>query len=227
MAGHGARWSDGESFTVVETPSRSNTTQANGFPSASGRYLIDFTAVWCKPCQAIAGDIVRLESEGVRVHRCDIDADPKLAARYGVTAIPCLVSCDSQWNELARLEGRQTIENIRAMLATSRAETSRPARQVGTPGVAAPAPRRSGGLATNASAVEARSYEQAFCRVGRDNVSSPGESFCGGGVYVGKSGGRGIAVTCRARRFGRRRRGVGRYFRPSLPRLGRRFRQRP
>src|SRR5262245_24979931 len=56
--------------------------------------VIDFTATWCGPCQALAPILDKLASEfkgKVSVGKCDIDENPEIAGEYGVMAVPTLV----------------------------------------------------------------------------------------------------------------------------------------
>ncbi len=66
--------------------------------------LLDFTAVWCKPCQQMAPTIDRLAAAGCRVQKVDFDRNRALADRYGVTKIPCFVVLSGD-REIGRVVG--------------------------------------------------------------------------------------------------------------------------
>ena len=50
--------------------------------------VIAFTASWYGPCQRAKPFLVQIEAAGVEVQVADIDADPTLSAKYGVTSVP-------------------------------------------------------------------------------------------------------------------------------------------
>lgn len=55
--------------------------------------LLDFSAVWCGPCQMIAPIIHEIaeENEDIVVGKIDVDNDTPLAIKFGVSSIPTLV----------------------------------------------------------------------------------------------------------------------------------------
>ena len=56
--------------------------------------MVDFWAPWCGPCRMVAPIVEELADEydgKISVGKVDIDQNPKVASRYGIMSIPCLI----------------------------------------------------------------------------------------------------------------------------------------
>ena len=70
--------------------------------------LLDFSATWCPPCQVMRHDVwpdakVRQAvTAGYIPVVVDVDSNPNLASRYGISGIPSVLIVDAQGNVLRK-----------------------------------------------------------------------------------------------------------------------------
>jgi thioredoxin 1 len=84
---------------------------------ASGSLLVvDFFAEWCGPCKMLSPILESLapEFEGkLEIVKIDIDSEPELAQKYGVSSIPTIVAL-KEGSEVDRMVGFQSKDSLSA-----------------------------------------------------------------------------------------------------------------
>lgn len=58
--------------------------------------LTAFTATWCGACRADKPELEQLLRQGVLVRIVDVDQNPDLVEKYGITSIPVYFACTSK-----------------------------------------------------------------------------------------------------------------------------------
>ena len=55
--------------------------------------LVDFWAAWCAPCRRVAPVLEQIQAEHgdkLEIVKLNVDENPRITAKYGVTALPTL-----------------------------------------------------------------------------------------------------------------------------------------
>lgn len=74
--------------------------------------ILDFSSQSCPPCRKMAPEIDRLIKAGYNIRQIDIELDPSTTAHYRVDAVPTLVSVDADGNEVGRISGFLTAQEV-------------------------------------------------------------------------------------------------------------------
>ncbi|MFM7035828.1 MAG: trypsin-like peptidase domain-containing protein [Planctomycetia bacterium] len=135
--------------------------------------LLDFAASWCGPCRQMAPIIGEITAAGWVVRHVDVDREPNLVKRFGVTGVPCYVLL-VQGEEVGRVNGATTRADLEHLLAKSRQPLGLPAVPVAAapagptiapvPGITLPATTPTAPLATEPPA-ERQAIPEAIVRV--------------------------------------------------------------
>ena len=80
--------------------------------------VVDFWAAWCAPCRMMAPAFAQA-ADGfkltARLAKLDTEAEPAIAARYGIRSIPTLIAF-SHGREIARQSGAMDLQNLQAWI---------------------------------------------------------------------------------------------------------------
>ena len=76
--------------------------------------LLDFQADWCGPCRQMEPVVEKLAQRGYPLRRVNVDDEPQLAERFGVTGVPCFVLL-VDGHEVDRIVGATTVARLQRM----------------------------------------------------------------------------------------------------------------
>ena len=80
--------------------------------------IVDFWAAWCAPCRMMAPAFAQAADAfkfTARLAKLDTEAQPAIAARYGIRSIPTLIAF-SRGREIARQSGAMDLQNLQAWI---------------------------------------------------------------------------------------------------------------
>ena len=80
--------------------------------------VVDFWAEWCGPCKALTPVLERevgARADGVTLVKVDVDANPQLASRYGVSGIPA-VKAFRNWAVVGEFVGARSPQFVSEFL---------------------------------------------------------------------------------------------------------------
>lgn len=66
--------------------------------------LIKFSASWCQPCKALAGNMKYVDFGDVQYEEVDIEENMELPAHYAIRSVPTLVLLEDG-KEIKRISG--------------------------------------------------------------------------------------------------------------------------
>ena len=94
----------------------------NEVMNADKPVLLDFWASWCAPCRMVVPIIEEIanEREDIKVGKINVDEQPELTSKFGITSIPTLVVMKNG-KIVQRVSGARPKEAILEMLFTATA----------------------------------------------------------------------------------------------------------
>jgi len=83
--------------------------------------VVDFWAPWCAPCRSMAPayeEAAARLAPGVQLAKLDTEAEPEIAARFGIRSIPTLIAFKNG-REVARRSGASDVSGLLGWIKAS------------------------------------------------------------------------------------------------------------
>jgi thioredoxin 1 len=74
--------------------------------------ILKFSAEWCNPCKALKKVLTEAQLP-VEIEEIDIDQKPDESAKYRIRGVPTMVVLDDKQNELGRIVGLLSADEIK------------------------------------------------------------------------------------------------------------------
>lgn len=159
--------------------------------SAADVILVHFTSDHCGYCKQVEPAVRRLELDGVPVRHVNIQKEPEIAQRFGVTAVPEFVVLSGS-QMLTRHSGVATYDQLQQLVASAP-----PQRLVPTRATNAPPPQMSAmPSATPTRLGGAGAIERARAATVRLRVHDASGYGVGSGTVIDTHGDEALVLTC-------------------------------
>ncbi len=171
--------------------------------SAGGEtVLLDFSAPWCGPCRQMEPVVRQLAAAGHPVRAVNIDQQQELAARFGVTGVPCFVML-VDGREVDRVVGATSQARLEQMLAAARSPSGGAAMNSGPAPIAraqspelASATNAPSGLVRVSSARTKEVDARLIASTVRLRITDSDGNSVGSGTIIDSRSGEALIVTC-------------------------------
>jgi thioredoxin-like negative regulator of GroEL len=74
--------------------------------------LIYISATWCNPCKVFSPILDKVAMSGIPIQKLDADRDHAFISPYGVRTVPTVIKVDASGNEIARISGVASEQQI-------------------------------------------------------------------------------------------------------------------